>query len=93
MKATILSHAAIPDGPDQSELHRFGYCLDDGEHVPHVESVSLRTARMLVKELEDGNAFVKMLCLIVRTDPPSYDSIIGHSFSDSFSEQSDSKQA
>lgn len=95
MKATILSHAKIPDDADPAELHRFGYCLDDGENVPHAETVSLRTAQALVHELEDGNAFVKMLCLIVQTDPASYDSIVGHSFTDdrSLSTESEAKTA
>ena len=51
MKVTILSHSTVPDGADPAELHRFGYVLDDGEHVPHVETVTLRTAQALYHEL------------------------------------------
>jgi hypothetical protein len=83
MKATILSHMTIMDGGDPLEIHRFGYSLDDGETALRFESVSLRTARALVAELESGNAFVKMLQLIVETDPASCDSLVGTSFSDS----------
>jgi hypothetical protein len=85
MKATILSHHMVPDGAE-AEIHRFMFCLEDGITVPHAETISLRTARVLVAMLEDGNAFVKMLREIVRTKPADYDLLIGRSFTDHFQE-------
>jgi hypothetical protein len=83
MKASILSHYKVPDGAEE-EIHRFMYILEDGMTVPHSETVSLRTARVLVAMLEDGNAFVRMLREIVRTETVDYDTLIGRSFVDRF---------
>jgi hypothetical protein len=81
-EATIVWPAKLPNGADLEEIPRFGYCLDEGKHVPHIESITLRTARGLVSELADGNAFVKMLRLIVQTEPADYNFLIGQTFSD-----------
>jgi hypothetical protein len=58
------------------------FCLEDGQTVPHIESITLCTARVLAAELQDGNAFVKMLHEIVRTEPADYGTLIGRSFND-----------
>jgi hypothetical protein len=49
----------IPDDADQLEVHRFAFRLVHGQCVAHAESVSLRTAKALVKDLEIGNPFVR----------------------------------
>ena len=86
MKATILSHETAPT-PNSAEIHRFAFKLDDGVVPPLRESVSLRTARVIVANLEDGNAFIKMLQAIVKADPAQYDSLVGKAFPDHFSER------
>jgi hypothetical protein len=84
MKATIVSHAPVPDG-ESEQIYRFGFLLEaEGDAPPYAESVSLRTARVLVAYLEDGNAFVEMLRAIVATDANNYDSLIGCKFDDHF---------
>lgn len=82
MKATILSHEAVPIGADSSEVHRFTFVLDDVQSLPRSRVISLRTARVLVAELKDADAFVKMLREIVRTDPADFDSLLGQVFTD-----------
>jgi len=82
MKATILSHEAVPIGADSSEVHRFTFVLDDGQTLPRSRVISLRTARVLVAELKDADAFVKMLREIVRTDAADFDSLPGQIFTD-----------
>jgi len=82
MQATILSHEAVPIGADSSEVHRFTFILDDGQTRPRSRVISLRTARVLVAELKDADAFVKMLREIVRTDPADFDSLLGQVFTD-----------
>jgi hypothetical protein len=48
MKATILSHEAVPLGAYYSEVHRFTFILDDCQTLPRSRVISLRTARVLV---------------------------------------------
>jgi hypothetical protein len=57
-------------------------CLAENGAPPYVETISLRTARVLVAHLEDGNAFVEMLRAIVAIDVADYDSLIGRRFDD-----------
>jgi hypothetical protein len=81
MKATIISHSRLPEG--HAEIHRFGFLLDDGAAaMPYSETISLRTARVIVAHLEDGNAFIQMLREIVAAAPASYDLLIGRTFAD-----------
>jgi hypothetical protein len=82
MKATILSHERVPEGADAPEIHRFRFLLDDGQTIPRPRVVSLRTARVLVAELSNTNAFVKMLNMIVHTDTADYDTLKGQVFTD-----------
>jgi hypothetical protein len=84
MKATILSHYEVPDGIE-IEIHRFMFSLEDGLTTPHAETISLRTAQVLVAALEDDNAFVRMLNKIVLTEPENYDTLVGRSFTDQYS--------
>lgn len=48
---------------------------------------------MSLEQLGDGNAYVKMLRLVVKTDGAIYDSIIGHVFIGDHAAQSGSQQA
>lgn len=85
MKATVISHSRLPDG--HAEIHRFGFLLDDGgSNRPYAETISLRTARVIVAHLEDGNAFIKMLREIVATTPGDYDLLVGRCFADQFAD-------
>ncbi len=83
MKAVILAHAKAPES-SSAEIHRFQFQLDDGNAVPYSEFISLRTARVIVDNLKDGNAFIKMLHAIVQTDPSQYDGLIGNAYPDHF---------
>lgn len=75
MKATIIAHESAPD--DSSvEIHRFKFLLDDGIVSPLAETISLRTARVIVENLADGNAFIKMLQAIVKAQPDEYDGLL-----------------
>ena len=80
VKTTILGHEAAPP-QSAAEIHRFRFELNDGAN-PHDEYVSLRTAQVLVAALDDGNAFLRMLQEIVRTDAKDYDRLIGLTFDD-----------
>ncbi len=83
MRATIVSHEVPPES-SAAEIHRFSFKLDDGNAPPLTESISLRTARVIVDNLADGNAFIKMLHAIVKTPPGDYDSLVGKDFPDHY---------
>lgn len=83
MQATIVAHTNPPTGADV-EVHRFTFVLDDGTAPPLSEFISLRTARVIVANLEDGNAFIKMLQAIVDAKSEDYDSLVGRTFPDHF---------
>lgn len=85
MKATIWGHTRLPDG--HQEIHRFAFELHDGSAAPPVrESVSLRTARVVVAHLQDGNALIQMFRAIVNSEPADYDHLVGQTFEDDFIE-------
>ncbi|MFM0135119.1 hypothetical protein [Caballeronia grimmiae] len=83
MKATIISHEQ-PPVEASAEIHRFKFKLEDGNAPPLMESISVRTARVIVENLADGNAFIKMLHAIVETDPRDYDGLVGKIYPDHF---------
>jgi hypothetical protein len=66
------------------EIHRFKFLLDDGTAPPLAETISLRTARVIVENLEDGNAFIKMLQAIVKAPSAEYDDLVGRIFPDHY---------
>lgn len=85
MRATIWGHTVLPEGHE--EIHRFAFELHDGSTAPPVrESVSLRTARVVVAHLQDGNALIQMFRAIVSSEPTKYDDLIGRRFEDDFIE-------
>jgi hypothetical protein len=85
MKATMWGHTRLPDG--HQEIHRFAFELHDGRAAPPVrESVSLRTARVVVAHLQDGNALIQMFRAIVNSEPADYDHLVGQTFEDDFIE-------
>jgi hypothetical protein len=81
MQATIIAHEK-PAETSSEEIHRFRFQLDDDESGRVTDSISLRTARVIVENLEDGNAFIQMLRVIVSAEPVQYDSLIGCSYFD-----------
>lgn len=83
MKATILAHESVPQ-TSMVEIHRFKFQLDDGNLPPYDEIISLRTARVIVESLEDGNAFIKMLRAIVAASADQYDDLVGNAYPDHF---------
>lgn len=53
MKATIWGHTRLPDA--HREIHRFAFEVNDrSAAAPVRESVSLRTARVIVAHLQDA---------------------------------------
>ncbi|MDR5784558.1 hypothetical protein QCE63_34720 [Caballeronia sp. LZ065] len=85
MKATIWGYTKLPEGHE--EIHRFAFELSDGSAAPPVrESISLRTARVVVAHLQDGNALIQMFRAIVSSDFAHYDDLVGRSFEDDFIE-------
>ncbi|MDR5762961.1 hypothetical protein [Caballeronia sp. LZ035] len=85
VKATIWGHSQLPEGHE--EVHRFAFELHDGSAVPPVrETVSLRTARVVVAHLRDGNALIQMFRAIVSGEPADYDQLVGQTFEDDFIE-------
>jgi hypothetical protein len=91
MKATIWGHTELADGHE--EIHRFAFELHDGSAAPPVrESVSLRTARVIVAHLQDGNALIQMFRALVSSEPTNYDELIGRSFEDDFIENGPSER-
>jgi hypothetical protein len=81
MKATIISHEHVAE-TSAAEIHRFRFLLDDGNAPPFVENISLRTARVIVENLPDGNAFIRMLRAIVAAQPQDYDQLVGCEYPD-----------
>lgn len=83
MKATILAHSTLPE--NHEEVHRFKFELDDGARAaPLREVISLRTARVIVSHLEDGNALIQMLRAMVVAAPADYEALVGRVFQDAF---------
>ncbi|SAK94828.1 hypothetical protein AWB75_06855 [Caballeronia catudaia] len=88
MKATIIAHESPPSDASV-EVHRFQFLLDDGTVAPLAETISLCTARVIVENLKDGNAFIKMLQAIVKAQPAEYDALVGQVFPDHYPISSD----
>ena len=88
MKATISAHESPPT-ESSVEIHRFKFLLDDGTVSPLAETISLRTARVIVENLADGSAFIKMLQAIVKSLPSQYDDLVGQVFADHYNHSSD----
>ena len=81
MRATILSHEK-PSDASSVEIHRFRFKIDDEQSGTMFESISLRTARVLIENFEDGNAFIRMLRAIVAAHCDEYDELIGREYTD-----------
>ena len=81
MQATILSHEK-PSGASAGEVHRFRFRIDDAPSGTVTEIVSLRTARVLVDNFQDGNAFIRMLRAIVAARSDEYDGLLGRVYTD-----------
>jgi hypothetical protein len=81
MQAKILAHEK-PDEAAADEIHRFTFQLDDDYSGKLTDSISLRTARVIVANLGEGNAFIAMLREIVSAEPAQYDMLVGHIYLD-----------
>lgn len=81
MRATLLSHEK-PSDPSSVEVHRFRFEIDDDQTGTVTESISLRTARVLVEHFADGNAFIRMLKAIVAAHCDEYDDLLGRVYTD-----------
>ncbi|WP_061136521.1 hypothetical protein [Caballeronia fortuita] len=75
--ARIILHEADPELTD--ELHRFVFELVD-ENGARINSISLRTARVLARELAPTTAFMEMVVAIATADERTFDELIGRVF-------------
>jgi len=69
--------SAQPDHGDE-----FQYCLYGDRGMLHRDAVTLRTARVLAKEIHVGTPFRAMMRAIVQANPINYGLLIGMAFSD-----------
>jgi hypothetical protein len=81
MKLKIISHSTIRE-PGGYDTFRFGYTIEGGDVAPRSDYVSVRTARVLVRELGDGNPFMKMLFAIANAGVSDYEELVGRVFMD-----------
>jgi hypothetical protein len=79
MKITIISHSVIREG-ESPETYRFGFTIEGGDVAPRSDYISVRTAHVLTRELQDGTPFMAMLFAIVNADPSEYQSLVGQIF-------------
>jgi hypothetical protein len=79
MKITIISHSVIRE-VGLPETYQFGFTIEGGDAASRSDFISVRTARVLVRELQDGTPFMGMLFAIVNADPSQYPALIGQVF-------------
>jgi hypothetical protein len=79
MKVRIVSYSVIGEAASPGTF-QFEFSVEGGGYLPRSEFISVRTARVLVEELEDGTAFMEMLFAIAQADPSSYTSLVGRTF-------------
>jgi hypothetical protein len=79
MRVTLTAHDAAADGDEESRQFHF---LVDDDGNRRTASVTLRTARILVRELANRTALDALLRSIVGTEPNKYDSLVGKRFAD-----------
>lgn len=80
MNVTITAHDAANDGDNES--HRFQFLVNVREGEFRTEMVTLRTARVMVRELGNYTGLDAMMRMIVSTPSAHYDSLIGARFDD-----------
>ncbi|BBQ03437.1 hypothetical protein BSFA1_85650 (plasmid) [Burkholderia sp. SFA1] len=79
VEATIVCYARSDD-PSSSEMHRFEFKLCDAEHAPVLNTITLRTALVLARELIPTTAFGRMIEAIATAEPEHYKELVGRSF-------------
>jgi len=60
------------------------HCMMEVRRRPCGNLFPLRTARVVVAHLQDGNALIQMFRAVVSSESAIYDSLIGQSFEDDF---------
>ncbi|WP_250504547.1 hypothetical protein [Caballeronia sp. AZ7_KS35] len=79
MIATIAAHQAAPNG--NPDLHFFTFDVDGGG-ILRSHQVSVRTARVLARELASRTALDELMRAIVTAEPKTYDALVGRQFKD-----------
>ncbi|MDR5884225.1 hypothetical protein [Caballeronia sp. LZ032] len=74
--ATILRHEKVDEAEEQ-ELQRFFFLLRDDYAGETQGMISLRTARVLARELHASTAFMQMVVAITDADEAYYDALVG----------------
>ena len=77
--ATIVSYQKNDDA-SSNEMHRFVFELRDTAHGPVMNTITLRTAVVLARELIPTTAFARMIDAIVQTEDGSYNRLVGRIF-------------
>ncbi|SAK79435.1 hypothetical protein AWB79_05034 [Caballeronia hypogeia] len=79
MNATITSHQTAANG--DPELHVFTFQVD-GDGVPRSQQVTVRTARVLARELDNRTALDALMRAIASAQPSDYDALVGTRYED-----------
>lgn len=78
VNVTITAFETAEDG-DQ-EAHRCHFLVDDVDAEPRMAFVTLRTVRVLVRELPNLTGLDSMMRTLVAASPSEYESLIGARF-------------
>jgi hypothetical protein len=80
MKITITAHTAAENGDKES--HCFQFLVENGGTEARTDSITLRTARVLVRELANRTGLDAMMRKIVATPEAEFDALVGARFED-----------
>lgn len=78
MKITITAHTAAESGDKES--HCFHFLVEDDGTEARTDSITLRTARVFVRELANHTGLDAMMRKIVATSESEYGTLIGACF-------------
>lgn len=79
MTATITAHQTTASG--DPELHIFTFQVD-GDGVSRSQQVTVRTARVLARELDNRTALDALMRAIASAEPGDYDALVGTGYED-----------
>jgi hypothetical protein len=77
MNVIITAEKAATNG--DPDLHCFTFCISDGVN-PVTQTITVRTARVLAKELANRTALDAMMRAIAAAQPSDYFALVGASY-------------